>query len=124
MALRIRQIVLDAADPLPVARFWAALLGWPLIEVSDGWVALSDGTISIGVQRAPGHVPPRWPSSDRPQQVHLDIPVDDIDAMEALILDAGATKLAERPEDDPPFRIYADPAGHPFCLEYERSPAG
>jgi predicted enzyme related to lactoylglutathione lyase len=53
--------------------------------------------------------------------MHFDVWVDDIDTAEARVLQLGATPLA-REDDNPggPFRIYADPAGHPFCLEYER----
>lgn len=49
-----------------------------------------------------------------PQQVHLDIHVDDIAVAEAKVLALGATRL---PSTEPGFRVYADRAGHPFCLE-------
>jgi hypothetical protein len=49
-----------------------------------------------------------------PQQVHLDIHVADIAAAEAKVLALGATRL---PSTEPGFRVHADPAGHPFCLE-------
>ncbi|HEY7361132.1 MAG TPA: VOC family protein [Streptosporangiaceae bacterium] len=39
----------------------------------------------------------------------------DIDAAEAQVLALGATRL---PSAEPGFRVYADPAGHPFCLEW------
>jgi predicted enzyme related to lactoylglutathione lyase len=118
MAARVRQIVLDAADPALVARFWSAVLDWPIVTRTESWYVLRHGDLSLAVQRAPGHVPPRWPSPGHSQQVHLDIAVDDIDASEQLILDQGGAKLAEHPEQSPPYRIYTDPAGHPFCLEY------
>ena len=51
-----------------------------------------------------------------PQQFHLDIRVADIDAAEAQVLALGAARL---PSTEPGFRVYADPAGHPFCLEWE-----
>jgi hypothetical protein len=47
--------------------------------------------------------------------VHLDIRVADIEAAEAQVLALGATRL---PSTEPGFRVYADPAGHPFCLEW------
>jgi Glyoxalase-like domain len=49
-----------------------------------------------------------------PQQVHLDIRVRDIAAAEVRGARAGAAPL---PSTEPGFRVYADPAGHPFCLE-------
>ena len=58
--------------------------------------------------------PPRWPDPAFPQQVHLDIHVDDITAAEAKVLALGGARL---PSTEPGFRVYADPAGHPFCLE-------
>jgi hypothetical protein len=55
---------------------------------------------------------PRWPDPAYPQQMHLDIRVGDIDAVDPLIVDRGATRLADF--DD--HRVYADVVGHPFCL--------
>ena len=45
--------------------------------------------------------------------MHLDITVRDIAEAEAQVLALGATRL---PGTEPGFRVYADPAGHPFCL--------
>ncbi len=55
----------------------------------------------------------RWPDPDRPQQFHLDVMVDDVDAAEPRVLALGAQRLTEPGDDN---RVYADPAGHPFCL--------
>ena len=46
--------------------------------------------------------------------MHLDFDVDDLDATEARVLAAGATRYDFQPDDH--WRVYADPAGHPFCL--------
>jgi len=53
-----------------------------------------------------------------PQQVHLDLVVaaDEIEEAERRVLALGARPL---PSNEPGFRIYADPAGHPFCLGWE-----
>jgi hypothetical protein len=67
----------------------------------------------MAFQRAPDHRPPRWPDPDFPQQYHVDVMVDDIDKAESAVLALGATRLPGEGED---FRVYADPAGHPFCL--------
>jgi hypothetical protein len=45
--------------------------------------------------------------------VHLDIEVEDLDAGEARALELGAVRLDDGAES---FRVFADPAGHPFCL--------
>ena len=55
---------------------------------------------------------PRWPDPAYPQQMHLDIRVGDLDAVDALVVNRGGTRLAEF--DD--HRVYADIIGHPFCL--------
>ena len=65
-------------------------------------------------QTAPGYQPPAWPDPSSSMQMHLDFLVDDPDAAEAKVLAAGATKFGFQPGDH--FRVYADPAGHPFCL--------
>jgi Glyoxalase-like domain len=70
----------------------------------------------MSFQHAPDHQPPRWPDPAFPQQVHPDIRVSDIDAAEAKVLALGAAGL---PSTEAGSRVYADPAGHPFCLEEE-----
>ncbi len=113
---KLTLFALDCADPQGVARFYAAITGWE-IERDDGdWVQLrSDGGATLAFQLAPDHQPPDWPSADQPQQAHLDFDVDDLDAGEAAIIALGARKADVQPEPDS-FRVYLDPAGHPFCL--------
>ena len=71
-------------------------------------VAESDRTSRLAFQRATGHRPPTWPSPETPQQMHLDVMVEDPTAARTHVLRLGATHL----DGD----VYADPAGHPFCL--------
>jgi hypothetical protein len=78
---RLHQVVIDCPDPAGVA-----------------------------FQVAPDHQPPQWPDPNRPQQVHLDVMVDDQAAAEARVIELGARPLAGGDH------VYADPAGHPFCL--------
>jgi predicted enzyme related to lactoylglutathione lyase len=118
MAARIRQIVFDAQDIESVAEFWAALLAVRPTFRSDDWITLS-GEVNVSVQRNREHRPCDRSDPLRPQQIHLDIEVDDIGISEEIVVAHGGTKLAEHPEAQPPFRVYADPAGHPFCLEYK-----
>jgi hypothetical protein len=68
---------------------------------------------SLMFQQVSGYRAPQWPDPSRPQQAHLDILVDDLDAGEARALAIGATRLDG---GGPTFRVFADPAGHPFCL--------
>lgn len=113
---RLHTIVLDAADIDGLASFYEALLGWPRTRTDDDWIEMDSGTLRLACQLAPDHRPPRWPDPERPQQVHLDIEVDDMPAAEAAVIELGAQPLTASAE--PGFRVFADPAGHPFCLVY------
>jgi hypothetical protein len=66
----------------------------------------------LSFQLAPGHMPPVWPDEASSMQFHMHFRVDNPDLAEEAILKLGATKLAENKGH----RVYADPAGHPFCL--------
>jgi predicted enzyme related to lactoylglutathione lyase len=107
----------DARDPLALAEFYSALTGWPIQRTDEeDWVQLqSDGGATLGFQLAPDHEPPVWPSADRPQQAHLDLAVPDLDEGEAQVLGLGATKAEVQPDPEG-WRVFLDPAGHPFCL--------
>ncbi|WP_164520419.1 VOC family protein [Specibacter cremeus] len=112
---RMHHVVIDCPDPLALARFYSELLGRPVTYRSADWVVVASDERSSGLafQLAPDHVPPRWPDPAYPQQVHLDVMVDDVDAAEPCVLALGATRLSA---DDARSRVFADPAGHPFCL--------
>lgn len=106
----------DCADPRGLADFYAAITGWPVEREIGDWIELrGEGGPTLAFQLAPDHQPPVWPSSDHPQQAHLDFDVDDLDAGEAAILALGARKAEVQPDPDS-WRVYLDPAGHPFCL--------
>ena len=68
----------------------------------------------LSFQRAPGHQPPTWPDPASSMQIHLHLRVNDLDAAERAVLALGGTKFDNQPGDRS--RVYADPAGHPFCL--------
>jgi catechol 2,3-dioxygenase-like lactoylglutathione lyase family enzyme len=111
---RLHHVILDCPDPGTLAVFYSELLGQPITFQDNDFavVSVDDTTSGLAFQRAPDHQPPRWPDPSRPQQIHLDVMVDDVEAAEPLVLALGATMLSS-PE---PGRVYADPAGHPFCL--------
>jgi catechol 2,3-dioxygenase-like lactoylglutathione lyase family enzyme len=108
---RLHHVVLDCPDPAALAAFYSGLLGLPITYRSDDWVVVAADETSSGLafQLAPGHRPPSWPDPAVPQQVHLDIMVEDVTVSGSDVLALGAVKLDG--ED-----VYADPAGHPFCL--------
>ncbi len=111
-------VALDCRDPWGLAQFYGQLLGWQVDAESspDGdWVTLTnpDGGADICFQLDPEFQPSTWPSNERPQMVHIDFEVPDIDAEHRRVLELGAKLLDDEPTE---FRVYADPAGHPFCL--------
>ena len=117
MEIRLQVVVFDASDLEAESSFWAGVLGGT-VDAEDDWhMVLVDGRPRIGVQLAPDHIPPDWPNGT-PQQIHLDLWVDDHDAAHELVMSLGARVLKEAEETATPdtFQVYADPAGHPFCL--------
>ena len=109
----LRAVIMDCADPEALARFYQELTGMEIAFSVDGFVGLAGGSATdLGFQRVDGYRAPQWPSQDAPQQFHLDFGVTDIERAEREVLALGATVLDRKPE----WRVYADPAGHPFCL--------
>ncbi|MEU8611121.1 VOC family protein [Actinoplanes sp. NPDC048791] len=108
---RLHHVIVDCPEPLALATFYSALLGLPVTYHDDDFavVASSDRASGLGFQRAPGNPAPTWPDPATPQQVHLDVMVDDVAEASAAVLALGATAL-------PGAGVFADPAGHPFCL--------
>jgi hypothetical protein len=82
----------------------------------DTWVVLKNPAgRRLAFQLAPDHEPPDFPDPRGSQQFHLDVEVLDVDDAESKVLALGATRVTEAIGEDN-FRVYRDPAGHPFCL--------
>ena len=116
---RMRTVVIDCPDPAALAEFYRQLVGGEVTAISEEWIVLeTEPGRRVAFQRAEEHAAPTWPTGNRPQQFHLDVTVDDIDEAEPAVLAIGATKHEVQPgeADDDTFRVYLDPAGHPFCL--------
>ena len=112
---RLHHVIVDCPDPAALAAFYSELLGLPVTWQEDDFAVVSadDTTSGIGFQLARDFQPPRWPDPDRPQQMHFDVMVDDVEAAAPRVLALGARPL---PGGDSHSPVYADPAGHPFCL--------
>ena len=121
-------VILDCPDALELARFYSEVLGWPLEDGSDrDWSTLvppggglspdnPEGRPALAFQRIDDYQEPTWPGGSHPQQFHLDLWAGDIDAAEPAVLAAGARVHDHQPSETGTFRVYTDPAGHPFCL--------
>ncbi|AEV85142.1 glyoxalase [Actinoplanes sp. SE50] len=113
-ATTLMGVMLDCPDASRLAAFYAELLGKPVTYEGEGMAMIGeDGAQPIMFQQVADYRAPRWPDPAHPQQVHIDVTVDDIDRAEAATLKLGATALAASGEN---WRVYADPAGKPFCL--------
>jgi len=111
---RFPSVVLDCADPVVLATFYGSMLEWS-VEATPDWADIrADYGACLSFQRVDSYTPPDWPGQDVPQQMHLDVVVDDLDAGEEAVVALGATKHHHQPGTR--FRVFLDPAGHPFCL--------
>ena len=115
--MKLVAITLDCADPQALAAFYQRATGLePHPDSGADFAGLTgkDG-LFIGFQRVDDYQPPRWPDQAAPQQSHLDFQVDDLDQAESLLRELGAGKPEYQPGGDK-WRVFTDPAGHPFCL--------
>ena len=111
---RFPSIVIDCPDPGALAAFYATMLDWKS-EVQADWVDIrAPYGQCISFQQVDDYSAPKWPGQEHPQQMHLDVVVDDLDTAEAEVIALGATKHEHQPGTT--FRVFLDPAGHPFCL--------
>ncbi|WP_022909500.1 VOC family protein [Aestuariimicrobium kwangyangense] len=106
--------VIDCPDPLALATFYGDLLGWSVSGDQEWAEAKSDYGQMLCFQAVENYRAPQWPDQQVPQQTHLDLSVADLDHAEQQVLDLGATKHEVQPGET--FRVFLDPAGHPFCL--------
>jgi hypothetical protein len=94
----LRRLVIDSPDPDSLESFYTGLLG-------------TATTPQLAFQYSAAE-PPRWPDPAHPAQVHVDLMFDDPTPVAARVVELGGVLL--RPREG--FPVYADPAGHPFCL--------
>jgi catechol 2,3-dioxygenase-like lactoylglutathione lyase family enzyme len=132
--MKMIQTVLDAPDIRALAEFYRDLLGWkyrPGDEPpgqgqpdpqGEDWLVLRapDGAGQLAFQQVEELTPSTWPDPAVPQQLHLDfaVPTDDeLRAEHDHALRLGARVLLDRTDDpEEPLWVFADPAGHPFCI--------
>ena len=118
MRINHQVVVFDAADLEAESSFWAGVLEGT-VDAEDDWhMVMVDGAPRVGVQLAPDHVAPDWPGGEPKQQIHMDLWVEDFAPAHERVMSLGAKVLQEAELSDgaDTFQVYADPAGHPFCL--------
>lgn len=119
-------MVLDCPDPLVLASFYARLLSGRVGAGGPGWCEVHvDGMgMKLAFQAVADYRRPEWPDG-RPQQLHLDLTVSDLESASGLAVALGAAVLTG-PVEEPGcvFVVHADPAGHPFCLCMDRPTPG
>lgn len=129
---QILHTVLDTTDVRGLAEFYRRLLGLQYRrgdEPAGGsvpddvdWLVLTDGQGNrrLAFQRVDHQERTTWPSPEVPMQMHLDLTVPDRETLEQhhqRALSLGAELRFDRTDDpDEPLYVYADPAGHPFCI--------
>lgn len=125
----LRSVVLDCLDARALAEFYRELLG---LQYRPGdepgppgapeldWLVLRGGGVALAFQQVPALPEATWPEGPVPQQLHLDLSVPDADALARAhdrALELGARVLHDRTDDpEEPLWVFADPAGHPFCI--------
>lgn len=113
MLAQLTTIVLDCADPAPLAEFYRAVTGWEVTCSDEDSVYLGNGGVQLALVRVDGYQPPGWPSAAK--QAHLDFQVTDLDLAVKNVLALGATKPEFQPGGDR-WTVLADPQGHLLCL--------
>ena len=111
-------VAIESPDPAALARFYSALLGWPIGHEEPGTTVLAtpEGAVYVVFQLATDYVTPVWPPAEGAQRpmMHLDLQVGDLESSVAEAVALGAVVAAHQPQEN--VRVLLDPAGHPFCL--------
>lgn len=116
----LQTVVLDCPDTHRLAEFYAQVLDWTVEPGgSKEWVDVKGPAgRRLSFQESPGYIPPQWPGVEHAQQLHLDlaVPRERLDQAEKEVLELGARLVQGDDGGRRGFRVYLDPAGHPFCL--------
>ena len=114
-------ISMDCADPVPLAEFWAAMLGGEIRFASSNTVGVRTEWMWLSALKITDYRRPTWPEPGVPKQIHLDLAVSDLESAVVEAERLGATLAVTQPAPDR-WRVMIDPAGHPFCLTTQIPP--
>lgn len=118
--ISLGSVALECPDAVALAEFYAEITGGRVTFRDSAWATVRCPGGRLDFQSSPGYSAPSWPDPASSMQMHLDFDVDELDATEARVLAAGATRFDVQPNEH--CRVYADPAGHPFCLSTQDIP--
>ncbi len=117
MALEWEQVVVDAADPVALGRWWADALGWVVVDDAP-----DEFEIRPAADRLPGLLFTTVPEgSAGKNRLHPDFRPDDQAAEVERLLRLGARR-ADIGQGDVPWVVLLDPEGNEFCVLGERRP--
>ncbi|MFF0868886.1 VOC family protein [Nonomuraea sp. NPDC003560] len=115
MALEWEQIIVDAADPVALGRWWVEALGWVVVDETEEIIEIRPEP-----DRMPGllfvPVPEGKTSKNR---LHPDFRPDDQEAEVARLLSLGARRV-DAVQDEQHWVTLLDPEGNEFCVLGER----
>ncbi|MFF9134269.1 VOC family protein [Streptomyces sp. NPDC014806] len=115
MTLEWEQVIVDAADPGALGRWWAEALGWTVV---------ADDPDEFEIRPAPDRLPgllfvPVPEAKTVKNRLHLDFrPVDQRAEVERLL--ALGARRADVGQGEQPWVVLADPEGNEFCVLGER----
>jgi predicted enzyme related to lactoylglutathione lyase len=112
---KLHGTVVDCKNPRELAKFYAELLGYIVVQSEAEWAVIGDSPDRPGIafQFIENFQAPMWPSGDIPTQIHFDIRVEDFDRALTEVETLGG-KLLSKSSDK--FWVFVDPEGHPFCI--------
>jgi glyoxalase superfamily protein len=130
-----RQVVFDTTNPRASAEFWRELLGLDYGEgleppppgeddpAGQDWLNLltADGRRCLSFQKVDNVPRSTWPSSEIPQQLHVDLLAKDLEELQAIrerVIELGGEVRADFSTDELLF-VFSDLDGHPFCVFVE-----
>jgi len=126
MTSRLTECVVDCADPATLARFWAAVLDWVVVDESEGLaeigpVVLSDQQQLDAIRSGP--VTPTLLFLQVPEgktvknRLHLDVsPIDSDQEREVARLEALGARRTDLAPPGASWVVLADPEGNEFCV--------
>jgi predicted enzyme related to lactoylglutathione lyase len=122
--LHTESLTIDAHDPAALATFWAAALGWRVVDDAG-----DEGEIEVRPPDGVAATPLLFVQCDDDKRLknrlHLDLrPTEDRDAEVARLESLGARQVEIGQSQDPlvTWVVMADPEGNEFCVLRVRQP--